>query len=77
MELVKKLDPLWMVLVMLVALNAAVSVLFTTNVISEVLGTGTISDVFYVLAGIGALTYVPKLMDVMHIGKHDATPHGA
>ena len=76
MELVKKLDPLWLVLVMLVALNAAISVLFDTDVINDVLGTGTASDVFYVAAGIGALTFIPKLMEAMP-GKHGATPHGA
>jgi len=77
MEQVKKLDPLWLVLVMVVALNAAIAVLFDTNLIQEVLGTGTASDVLYVLAGVGALTFVPRLMDTMHIGKHDATAHGA
>jgi uncharacterized membrane protein YuzA (DUF378 family) len=76
MELVKKLNPLWLVLVMLVALNAAIGVLFDTNVISDVLGTGTASDVFYVAAGVGALTFIPKLMEAMP-GKHGATPHGA
>lgn len=76
MELIKKLDPLWLALVMLVAVNAAISVLFDTNVIKDVLGTGTASDVFYVAAGIGALTFVPKLMEAMP-GKHGPTPHGA
>jgi uncharacterized membrane protein YuzA (DUF378 family) len=76
MELVKKLNPLWLVLVMLVALNGAIVVLFDTNVITEVLGSGTASDVFYVAAGIGALTFVPKLIEAMP-GKHGATPHGA
>jgi uncharacterized membrane protein YuzA (DUF378 family) len=76
MDLVKKFDPLWLALVMIVALNAAVATVTDTNVISEVLGTGTVSDVFYVLAGIGALTFVPRLMEYMP-GKHGATPHGA
>ena len=75
MEMVKKLDPLWMVLVMLVALNAAIAVLFDTNIVNEVLGTGTASDVFYVLGGIAALTFVPKLIESLHIGKHGHTPH--
>ena len=39
MDLVKKLDPLWMILVMLVSLNAAIGVLFDTDIVNKVLGT--------------------------------------
>jgi uncharacterized membrane protein YuzA (DUF378 family) len=76
MDLVKKLEPLWLVLMMLVALNWAIAALFDTNVISDVLGSGTVRDVFYVVAGVGALTFVPRLVADLHIGDHGAHPRG-
>jgi uncharacterized membrane protein YuzA (DUF378 family) len=76
MELIKRLEPLWLLLMMVVALNWAVVALFDTNVISDVL-SGTLEDVVYVAAGIGALTFVPRLLSEMHIGGHGAHPRGA
>jgi uncharacterized membrane protein YuzA (DUF378 family) len=79
MELIKRLDPLWTLLVVLVAGNAAINVVFSTDVVHEVLGSGTVSDVFYVLGGIAALTFIPKLMEMLHITTKagGAHPRGA
>ena len=59
MEMVKKFEPVALFLMIIGALNWAVVALFDTNVITEVFGTGTVTDVIYVLVrrlrpGLGA-----------------------
>ena len=75
MEMVKKLEPVALLLMILAALNWAIVALFDTNVVTEIFGTGTATDVVYVLFGASALILVPRLLDEMHIG-HGAHPHG-
>jgi uncharacterized membrane protein YuzA (DUF378 family) len=77
MDMVKRLEPLSLLLVMLVALNWAIDALFDWNAISEIIGTGTAADVVYVVAGLAALTFIPKLMDELHLSGHDVHPRGA
>jgi uncharacterized membrane protein YuzA (DUF378 family) len=72
MEMVKRFEPLALLLIILGALNWAIVALFDTNVISEIFGTGTLTDVVYVLVGASALVLVPRLLDEMHIGRR---PH--
>jgi uncharacterized membrane protein YuzA (DUF378 family) len=75
MEAVKKFEPLALLLMIVAALTWAVVVLFDTNVITEVFGTGTVSDVIYVLFGASALVWVPRLLEELHLG-HSAHPRG-
>lgn len=75
MDLIKRFEPLYLLLLVLVAVNWAIVVVFDTNVVREVMGTGTVRDVFYVVAGLGALTFIPRLMDELHLGGHGARPH--
>lgn len=75
MEMVKKLEPLALVLLIIAALNWAVVSLFDTNVITEVFGSGTVTDVIYVLFGVSALMLIPRLMDELHLG-HGPHPRG-
>ena len=67
MELLKRLDPLWIALLIVGGLNWAILALFDTNVVAEIFGTGTAADVMYVLVGIAALMFVPRLLDDMHV----------
>jgi len=67
MELLKRLDPLWIALLIVGGLNWAILALFDTNVVSEIFGSGTGADVVYVLVGLAALMFVPRLLDDMHI----------
>jgi uncharacterized membrane protein YuzA (DUF378 family) len=76
MEMVKKLEPLALLLMVIAALNWAIVSLFDTNVITEVFGTGTVTDVIYVLFGVSALVWIPRLMETFHLGRGPA-PHGA
>ena len=71
MDLLKRLDPLWIVLLIVGGLNWAILALFDTNVVAEIFGTGTATDVVYVLVGLAALMFVPRLLEDMHLtGRH-------
>ena len=61
MDFLKRLDPLWIALLIIGGLNWAVLALFDTNIVSEIFGTGTVTDVIYVLVGLAALMLVPQL----------------
>ncbi len=77
MDLLKRLDPLWISLLIIGGLNWAVLALFDTNVVSELFGTGTVTDVIYVLVGVAALMLVPRLLETMHMPGRPTRPHGA
>jgi uncharacterized membrane protein YuzA (DUF378 family) len=78
MEMIRRLEPLALLLVVLVALNWAIDALFDWNAVKEIFGSGTGSDVVYVVVGVAALTFIPKLMDELHVmGRHRAHPRGA
>jgi uncharacterized membrane protein YuzA (DUF378 family) len=77
MEMIKRLEPLSLLLVVLVALNWAVDALFDWNAVKEIFGSGTAADIVYVVVGVAALTFIPKLMDELHLGRRRAHPHGA
>jgi uncharacterized membrane protein YuzA (DUF378 family) len=69
MEMIKKLEPLALLLMILAALNWAVIALFDTNVVTEIFGTGTLTDVVYVVFGVSALMLIPRLMEELHLGR--------
>ncbi len=75
MELVKKFEPVALMLMIIAALNWAIVALFDTNVVTEIFGNGTATDVVYVLFGLSALVFVPRLLDELHIG-HGPHPRG-
>jgi uncharacterized membrane protein YuzA (DUF378 family) len=77
MDLLKRLDPLWIALLIVGGLNWAVLALFDTNVVAEIFGTGSAADVVYVLVGIAALMSVPRLMEGLHVPARPTRPHGA
>jgi len=69
MEFVRRLEPLALFLLIVAALNWAIIALFDTNVITEVFGTGTLTDVIYVVFGVSGLMLVPRLMEELHLGQ--------
>jgi len=75
-EFMKRFEPVWLALVLLGALNWALVALFDFNVVEELLGTGTITDVVYVIVGLAAVALVPRMLESMHFGDH-AHPRGA
>ena len=62
MEFIKRSEPIWLALVVLGALNWGIVGLFDTNVVSEILGTGTATDVVYVVIGLAGLFMIPRLL---------------
>jgi uncharacterized membrane protein YuzA (DUF378 family) len=74
MSTLKRLEPLWLLIVILGGLNWAAVV--DTNVIAEIFGTGTASDVVYVIVGFAALMFVPRLVsDMEHMSGRHAHSH--
>lgn len=78
MDLIRRLEPLFVLLLIVGGLNWAIIALFDTNVVTEIFGTGTVTDVVYVLVGVAALMEIPRLLDGLgiHLG-HGAHPTGA
>ena len=78
MEMVKRLEPLALFLVICGALNWGIVGLTDgdTNVLSSIFGSGTLLNVIYVIVGVSGLVYVPRLLDALHIGR-GAHPRGA
>ncbi|HEU0024186.1 MAG TPA: DUF378 domain-containing protein [Thermoleophilaceae bacterium] len=77
MEWIKRMEPLWLLLVVLGGLNWAVIALFDTNVMSEVFGSGTLLDISYVVVGFAALMMVPTLIERLeHAGLRRPHAHG-
>ena len=75
-EFIKRFEPVWLALVLLGALNWALIALFDFNVVEEILGTGTATDVVYVIVGLAAVALVPRMLEGMHLGDR-AHPRGA
>jgi uncharacterized membrane protein YuzA (DUF378 family) len=78
MQMLRKFEPVALLILMIGALNWAILGLTggDTNVLSEIFGTGTLLDVVYVIVGVAALVWVPRLMEGLHIG-HGPHPRGA
>ena len=75
MEMLKRFEPLALFMLIVGALNWGILAITDTNVLAEIFGTGTLTDVIYVLVGVSGLVFVPRLLEAMHIGT-GARPHG-
>jgi uncharacterized membrane protein YuzA (DUF378 family) len=71
MEMLKRFEPVALLVMMLGALNWGILGITggETNVIAEIFGTGTFTDVVYVIVGVAALVYLPRLFEAFHIGR--------
>jgi uncharacterized membrane protein YuzA (DUF378 family) len=74
MEMLKRFEPLVLVIAFVGALNWGILGITggSTNVLSQVFGTGTLTDVIYVVIGIAGLLMIPRLWEAFHLG---AGPH--
>lgn len=77
MDMLRRLEPLALFLVIVGALNWGILGITggETNVLAEIFGTGTFTDVVYTVIGVGGLFLIPRLMDALHIGA-GAHPRG-
>jgi uncharacterized membrane protein YuzA (DUF378 family) len=76
MEMIKRFEPIALLIVVLGALNWGMVGLFETNVISDVLGTGTATDVVYAVVGVCGLILVPSVLEGMRLRGHTPHPRG-
>jgi uncharacterized protein len=76
-EFMKRLEPLWLALVIIGALNWLMVGLFDTNVVTEIFGSGTASDVVYVIVGIAGIAMLPRLFADVRLATHRTHPTGA
>jgi uncharacterized membrane protein YuzA (DUF378 family) len=77
MDFIKRSEPIWLALVIIGALNWGIVGLFDTNVVEEILGSGTAADVAYVIVGLAGLGLIPRLLGELRMGAHRAHPTGA
>ena len=77
MEMLKRLEPVALLLMFCGALNWGIVGITDgdTNVLSSIFGSGTLVNVVYVIVGVSALVFVPRLMEAFHI--RGAHPRGA
>ncbi len=78
METLKRFEPFALLVMFLGALNWGVLGVTDgeTNVLAEIFGTGTLTDIVYVVIGIAGLVMLPRVMEAFHLSG-GAHPHGA
>jgi uncharacterized membrane protein YuzA (DUF378 family) len=71
MEMLKRFEPVALLLMFIGALNWGILGITDgeTNVLSEIFGTGTLTDIVYVVIGVAALIWVPRLLEMFHLGR--------
>ncbi|HMC05863.1 MAG TPA: DUF378 domain-containing protein, partial [Solirubrobacterales bacterium] len=71
MEMLRKLEPFALFLIVCGALNWGIVGVTDgdTNVLSSIFGDGTLLNIVYVVVGVSGLVFVPRLMDALHIGR--------
>jgi uncharacterized membrane protein YuzA (DUF378 family) len=77
MELIKRLEPVWLALVVIGAVNWGLVGLFEWNLVEEIFGTGTATDVVYVIVGVAGLMMLPRLFADFGVTAHRTRPTGA
>ena len=70
MEMLHRFEPVALLVVFIGALNWGVlGITGDTNVLSEIFGTGTLTDIVYVVIGVCGLMLVPRLIEEVHLGR--------
>jgi uncharacterized membrane protein YuzA (DUF378 family) len=71
MEMLKRLEPVALFLIVCGALNWGIVGLTDgdTNVLSSIFGSGTVLNVVYVLVGLSGLAFLPRLVDALPTGR--------
>jgi uncharacterized membrane protein YuzA (DUF378 family) len=77
MESIKRMGPVWLALVVVGALNWLLIGLFEWNLFTEIFGTGTVTDVIYVIVGFAGLMMLPRLFEDLRVSTPRTHPPGA
>jgi uncharacterized membrane protein YuzA (DUF378 family) len=79
MEMLKRLEPVALLIMFLGALNWGILGLTDgdTNVLQDIFGSGTLLNVIYVIIGVAGLVWIPRLLDSFHVRIGRSHPRGA
>ena len=77
MDSIKRMEPVWLALVVLGAIDWLLVGLFEWNLFAEIFGTGTVTDVIYVIVGFAGLMMLPRLFADLRVSSHRTHPTGA
>jgi len=77
MEALKRMEPVWLALVVVGALNWGMIGVFDYNLVGEIFGTGTVVDVIYAIVGVAGLMMVPRLLEEFRLSTHRTHATGA
>jgi uncharacterized protein len=77
MDIIKRLEPVWLALIVVGAINWGLVGLFEWNLVEEIFGTGTVTDVIYVIVGVAGLMMLPRLFEDFRVSSHRTHPTGA
>jgi uncharacterized protein len=77
MDSIKRMEPIWLALVVVGALNWLLVGLFEWNLVAEIFGTGTVTDVIYVIVGFAGLMMLPRLFEDLRVSSHHTHATGA
>jgi uncharacterized membrane protein YuzA (DUF378 family) len=77
MDVIKRMEPVWLALVVVGALVWGLVGLFEWNLVEEIFGSGTVADVIYVIVGIAGLMMLPRLFEDFRVSTHRTHPTGA
>lgn len=76
MEMFKWLQPFAITMMVIGALNWGIVGIFEENLLAEIFGTGTLTDIVYAVIGFSAVVYLPRLLDELHLSGHGPHPRG-
>jgi len=78
MEMLKRFEPFVLMLTFIGALNWGIIGVTggETNVLAEIFGTGTLIDIVYVVIGVAALMWLPRMLEAFHLGHDHPHPRG-
>ena len=77
MESIKRMEPVWLALVVAGALNWLLIGLFEWNLVTEIFGTGTVTDVIYVIVGLAGVMMLPRLFSELRVSTQRTHATGA
>jgi uncharacterized membrane protein YuzA (DUF378 family) len=77
MDIIKRMEPVWLALVVVGAVNWLLVGLFDWNLFAEIFGTGTVTDVIYVIVGLAGVAMLPRMFEDLRISSHRTRPTGA
>jgi uncharacterized membrane protein YuzA (DUF378 family) len=77
MDLIRRMEPVWLAIVVIGALTWGLIGLFDWNLVGEIFGTGTVADVVYVIVGLAGLLMLPRLFEDFRVSTHRTHARGA